>query len=168
VRFTMEDSQTGPTNEDDRPRSIEITPPMDSESSDGEVPGVGILSGDVVSNWSEEGGVLGATSPVENGGLSNGAWFFIGMILAPAAIWIFSMLFFFLGDLTYELGIPGFEEAFYTIGMLVWPVGIIGCVVWGFTRGNKNFAYGVLVTMVAAPSICLLAVLFMVVIANNW
>ncbi len=168
MRFTMEDSEPEATNEDDRPRSIEINPPQDSESSDGEVRGMGLLSGDVVSNWGEEAGVLGVTSPEENGGLSNGAWFFIGMILAPVAIWIVSMLFFFLGDLSYEIGIPIPEDAFYTIGMLVWPVGVFGCAVWGFTRGNKNFAYGVLVTTVAAPIACFTVIALFVAITFGW
>ena len=141
----MEDSEVSDSVNDDKPESIEIS--SGSDLFAGRTP-----------YWKSDSDVVFTMPPVENqGGVSNRAWFAIGMFLAPAAMWVISMIFFTIGDSIYLNG--GSEElewVMYTIGTLVWPVGIIGSVIWGFTKGNKNFAFGVLTTVVGLPILCLI------------
>jgi len=93
---------------------------------------------------------------MEKEGLSNGAWFAIGMIPAPFAMWVTSFLFVIIADVMAS----GFMwEFFFTLSWLVWPVGLIGGIVWSFTRGNKYFAFGLLTTLIGLPAVLFLALI---------
>jgi len=95
---------------------------------------------------------------MESKGLPNGAWFAIGLILAPGAMWFVSFIMFAIGDsMDY-----GADEIFYGLGMLLWPAGLIGGLVWSFTKGNKYFAYGLLTALVGVPAVLFLALIVMI------
>ena len=81
---------------EDRPESVEITSvsdgnPWGGETSNLESRGT-ILSGSVSSLGASNGGALGIVSRREQGNGSNVGWFFVGLILAPAAMWISSII----------------------------------------------------------------------------
>ena len=81
---------------EDRPESVEITSvsdgnPWGGETSNLESRGT-ILSGSVSSLGASNGGALGIVSQQERGNGSNLGWFFVGLILAPAAMWISSII----------------------------------------------------------------------------
>jgi len=145
---------------DERPEAIEISPgdgggPW-SEGSESAPSGT-LLSGDVAS-FGEEGGnsPYWTETGMEKEGLSNGAWFAIGMIPAPFAMWVTSFLFVIIADVMAS----GFMwEFFFTLSWLVWPVGLIGGIVWSFTRGNKYFAFGLLTTLIGLPAVLFLALI---------
>ena len=138
---------------DERPESIEISSgdnempwgqPSDNAASEG-----ALLSGNVSSFVGQDG-----NSPFQDGankaskGPSNGAWFAIGLILVPILLWIAMNVTFELG---WMWGGVEAEELFVTLGLLLYPATLIGCLVWGFTRGNKYFAWGVLASLVGVP-----------------
>ncbi len=92
-------------------------------------------------------------------GLSNGAWFAIGMIPTPIAMWMTSVLFVIIAE-----GSGGFLwEFFFTLSWLVWPIGLIGGIVWSFTRGNKYFAFGLLTTLIGLPAVLFLALIALLI-----
>jgi hypothetical protein len=96
---------------------------------------------------------------MESKGLPNGAWFAIGLILAPGAMWFVSFILLIIGDeMPY-----GPDEIFYLLAWLLWPVGLIGGLVWSFTRGNKYFAYGLLTALVGVPAVLFLAVIALLI-----
>ena len=145
-----------------RPESVEITSgsggnPWGSESSNLESGGT-ILSGSVSSLGASNDGALGTLSQQEQGNGSNVGWFFIGLILAPAAMWISSII---LMEMAWGLPDPG-EELFMAASFLVWPVGLIAGIVWSFTRGNKYFAIGMLTTVIGIPAVMFLAFIVMI------
>ena len=136
---------------DEKPESIEISP-GDSENpweqpSDNAASGGALLSGNVASFGGQEG-----DSPYWEGaneaskGPSNGAWCAIGLILVPIALWIANVILFNIGDST-----GADEEFFIILQFILYPATLIGGVVWGFTKGNKYFAWGVLTSLVAVP-----------------
>ena len=142
---------------EERPESVEITSVSDGNPWGGETTnlesGGTILSGRVSSLEASNGGALGIVSRREQGNGSNVGWFFVGLILAPAAMWIFSII---LMEIAWGLSDTG-EGLFVVASFLVWPVGLIAGIVWSFTRGNKYFAIGMLTTVIGVPAVMFLA-----------
>ena len=150
---------------DEKPESIEISP-GDSENpweqpSDNAAAGGALLSGNVASFGGQEG-----DSPYWEGanaaskGPSNGAWFAIGLILVPIALWIANVILFNIGDAT-----GADEEFFIILQFILYPATLIGGVVWGFTKGNKYFAWGVLTSLVAVPVALFAALIVFLILA---
>ena len=146
---------------EERPESVEITSGSGGNLWGGEPSnlesGGTILSGSVSSLGASDGGALGIVSQKEPGNGSNVGWFFIGLILAPAAMWISSVI---LMEIAWELSDTG-EGLFMVASFLVWPVGLIAGIVWSFTRGNKYFAIGMLTTVIGVPAVLILAFIVM-------
>ena len=152
---------------DEKPESIEISP-GDSENpweqpSDNAASGGALLSGNVASFGGQEG-----DSPYWEGaneaskGPSNGAWFAIGLILVPIALWIANVILFNIGDAT-----GADEEFFIILQFILYPATLIGGVVWGFTKGNKYFAWGVLTSLVAVPVALFAALIVFLILASG-
>ena len=146
---------------EERPESIEISPGDDEnpweQSSENAASGGVLLSGNVASFGGQEG-----DSPYWEGaneaskGASNGVWFAIGLILVPIALWIANIILFNIGEQMRT-------DEIFIVQFALYPVTLIGGVVWGFTKGNKYFAWGVLASLVAVP-VALFAALFIFVI----
>ena len=121
---------------EERPESVEITSGSDGNPWGGEPSnlesGGTILSGSVSSLGASNSGALGIVSQQEQGNGSNVGWFFVGLILAPAAMWISSII---LMEIAWGLSDTG-ESLFMVASFLVWPVGLMEGIVWSFTRGN--------------------------------
>ena len=147
---------------EDRPESVEITSVSDENPWGGEPSnlesGGTILSGSVASLGTSNGGALGTISQQGQGNGSNVGWFFVGLILAPAAMWISSVI---LMEIAWGLPDTG-ESLFMVASFLVWPVGLIAGIVWSFTRGNKYFAIGMLTTVIGVPAVMFLAFIVMI------
>ena len=147
---------------EDRPESVEITSVSDGNPWGGEPSnlesGGTILSGSVASLGTSNGGALGTVSQQEQGNGSNVVWFFVGLILAPAAMWISSVI---LMEIAWGLSDTG-EGLFMAASFLLWPVGLIAGIVWSFTRGNKYFAFGMLTTLIGVPAVLFLAFIVMI------
>ena len=147
---------------EDKPESVEITSFSDGNPWGGEPSnlksGGTILSGSVASLGTSNGGALGTLSQQKQGNGFNVGWFFIGLILAPAAMWISSII---LMEIAWGLSDTG-EGLFMVASFLVWPVGLIAGIVWSFTRGNKYFAIGMLTTVIGVPAIMFLAFFVMI------
>ena len=145
-----------------RPESVEITSVSDGNPWGGETTnlesGGTILSGSVSSLGASDGSALGIVSQQEQGNGSNVGWFFVGLILAPAAMWISSIILMEIANGLSDTG----EDLFMLASFLVWPVGLIAGIVWSFTRGNKYFAIGMLTTVIGVPAVMFLAFLAMV------
>jgi len=146
---------------EDRPESVEITSVSDGNpwgggSSNLESGGT-ILSGSVASLGTSNGGALGIVSQQEQGNGSNVGWFFVGLILAPAAMWISSIILMEIAEGLSDTG----EDLFMLASFLIWPVGLIAGIVWSFTRGNKYFAIGMLTTVIGVPAVLFLAFIAM-------
>ena len=147
---------------EERPESVEITSgsggnPWGGEPSNLESGGT-ILSGSVSSLGDSNSGALGIVSQQEQGNGSNVGWFFVGLILAPAAMWISSII---LMEIAWGLSDSG-EGLFMAASFLLWPVGLIAGIVWSFTRGNKYFAFGMLTTLIGVPAVLFLAFIVMI------
>ena len=147
---------------EERPESVEITSVSDGNPWGGEPSnlksGGTILSGSVASLGTSNGGALGTLSQQKQGNGFNVGWFFIGLILAPAAMWISSII---LMEIAWGLSDTG-EGLFMVASFLVWPVGLIAGIVWSFTRGNKYFAIGMLTTVIGVSAIMFLAFFVMI------
>ena len=147
---------------EDRPESVEITSVSDGNPWGGEPSnlesGGTILSGSVASLGTSNGGALGTVSQQEQGNGSNVVWFFVGLILAPAAMWISSIILMEIANGLSDTG----EDLFMLASFLVWPVGLIAGIVWSFTRGNKYFAIGMLTTVIGVPAVMFLAFIVMI------
>jgi hypothetical protein len=147
---------------EDRPESVEITSVSDGNPWEGEPSnlesGGTILSGSVATLGTSTGGALGTVSQQGQGNGSNVVWFFVGLILAPAAMWISSVI---LMEIAWGLSDTG-EGLFMVASFLVWPVGLIAGIVWSFTRGNKYFAIGMLTTVIGVPAVMFLAFIVMI------
>ena len=147
---------------EDRPESVEITSVSDGNPWEGEPSnlesGGTILSGSVATLGTSTGGALGTVSQQGQGNGSNVVWFFVGLILAPAAMWISSVI---LMEIAWGLPDTG-ESLFMVASFLVWPVGLIAGIVWSFTRGNKYFAIGMLTTVIGVPAVMFLAFIVMI------
>ena len=147
---------------EERPESVEITSVSDENPWGGETTnlesGGTILSGRVSSLEASNGGALGIVSRREQGNGSNLGWFFVGLILAPAAMWISSIILMEIANGLSDTG----EDLFMLASFLVWPVGLIAGIVWSFTRGNKYFAIGMLTTVIGVPAVMFLAFIAMV------
>ena len=145
-----------------RPESVEITSVSDGNPWGGETSnlesGGTILSGSVSSLGASDGSALGIVSQQEQGNGSNVGWFFVGLILAPAAMWISSIILMEIANGLSDTG----EDLFMLASFLVWPVGLIAGIVWSFTRGNKYFAIGMLTTVIGVPAVMFLAFIAMV------
>ena len=141
---------------EDRPESVEITSfdgnPWGGEPSNMESGGT-ILSGSVATLGASNGSALGIVSQQEQSNGSNVGWFFVGLILAPAAMWISSII---LMEIAWGLSDTG-EDLFMVASFLVWPAGLIAGIIWSFTRGNKYFAIGMLTTVIGVPAVMFLA-----------
>ena len=85
-------------------------------------------------------------------GLPNGAWFAIGLILVPIGLWIANVGLYNIGEATGN-------DAIFMIQFILYPATLIGGIAWGLTKGNKYFAWGVLVSLVGVP-VALFAALF--------
>jgi len=146
---------------EERPESVEITSGSDGNPWGGEPSnlesGGTILSGSVSSLEASNGGALGIVSQQEQGNGSNVGWFFVGLILAPAAMWISSIILMEIASVLPDMG----EDLFMAASFLVWPVGLIAGIVWSFTRGNKYFAIGMLTTVIGIPAVLFLALIVM-------
>ena len=145
-----------------RPESVEITSVSDGNPWGGETSnlesGGTILSGSVSSLGASDGSALCIVSQQEQGNGSNVGWFFVGLILAPAAMWISSIIL-----MEIAMGLPDTgEDLLMLASFLVWPVGLIAGIVWSFTRGNKYFAIGMLTTVIGVPAVMFLAFIAMV------
>ena len=112
-----------------------------------------LLSGSVSSLGATGNSALGTVTPQEQDKGSNVGWFFIGLILAPAAMWISSAIFMEIAWRLPDLG----EDLFMFAGFLVWPIGLISGIIWSFTKGNKYFAIGMLTTVIGIPVVLFLA-----------
>ena len=113
----------------------------------------------VSSLGASDGSALGIVSQQEQGNGSNVGWFFVGLILAPAAMWISSIIL-----MEIAMGLPDTgEDLLMLASFLVWPVGLIAGIVWSFTRGNKYFAIGMLTTVIGVPAVLFLAFIAMIV-----
>ena len=149
---------------EDRPESVEITSVSDGNPWEGEPSnlesGGTILSGSVATLGTSTGGALGTVSQQGQGNGSNVVWFFVGLILAPAAMWISSVI---LMEIAWGLSDTG-EGLFMVASFLVWPVGLIAGIVWSFTRGNKYFAIGMLTTVIGVPAVMFLAFIVMILL----
>ena len=147
---------------EDRPESVEITSVSDGNPWGGETSGLEsggtILSGSVSSLGTSNGGALGIVSQQQQGNGSNVGWFFVGLILAPAAMWISSIILMEIASGLPDTG----EDLFMVASFLVWPVGLIAGIVWSFTRGNKYFAIGMLTTVIGVPAVMFLAFMVMI------
>ena len=147
---------------EEKPEAIEISPGDESPWGKGSASASSgtLLSGDVTSLVGEEGGSPYWADPsMEKKGLSNGAWFAIGMIPTPIAMWMTSFLFVIIA----ESGGEFMWEFFFTLSWLVWPIGLIGGIVWSFTRGNKYFAFGLLTTLIGLPAVLFLALIALLI-----
>ncbi len=150
---------------DERPESIEISPGDDvslwEQPSDNAASGGPLLSGNVASFGGQEGGspYWGGTNE-ESKGPSNGVWFVIGLILVPIALWIVNVILFNIGDATGVVD----EEFVIILQFILYPATLIGGVVWGFTKGNKYFAWGVLTSLVAIPVVLFAAMIVFVIV----
>ena len=147
---------------EDKPESVEITSfsdgnPWVGELSNMESSGT-ILSGSVASLGTSNGGALGTVSQQERGNGSNVGWFFVGLILAPAAMWISSIILMEIAEGLSDTG----GGLFMVASFLVWPIGLIAGIVWSFTRGNKYFAIGMLTTVIGVPAVMFLAFIVMI------
>ena len=141
---------------EDRPKSVEITSVPDGNPWGGEAnleSGGTILSGSVASLGENNSSALGIVSQQEKSNGSNVGWFFVGLILAPAAMWISSIILMEIAEGLSDTG----EDLFMLASFLVWPVGLIAGIVWSFTRGNKYFAIGMLTTVIGVPAVMFLA-----------
>ena len=152
---------------EERPESVEITSGSDGNPWGGEPSnlesGGTILSGSVSSLGASNSGALGIVSQQEQGNGSNVGWFFVGLILAPAAMWISSII---LMEIAMGLSNTG-ENLFMLASFLVWPVGLIAGIVWSFTRGNKYFAIGMLTTVIGIPAVLFLALIVMFLMGSG-
>ena len=86
---------------EEKPEAIEITPGDGSPWGEGSASASSetLLSGDVASLGGEgENSPYWADPSTESKGLSNGAWFAIGLIPAPIAMWIASFLFVIIAE----------------------------------------------------------------------
>ncbi len=143
---------------EEKPEAIEITPGDGPPWGEGSASASSetLLSGDVASLGGEgENSPYWADPSTESKGLSNGAWFAIGLIPAPIAMWIASFLFVIIAEWSGGL----LWEFFFALSWLVWPIGLIGGIVWSFTRGNKYFAFGLLTTLIGLPAVLFLALI---------
>ncbi len=82
------------------------------------------------------------------------------MILVPIALWIANVILFNIGDAT-----GADEEFFIILQFILYPATLIGGVVWGFTKGNKYFAWGVLTSLVAVPVALFAALIVFLILA---
>ena len=141
---------------EERPEAIEISPGDDGPwgEGSGSASSQTLLSGDVTSLGGEgENSPYWADPSTESKGLSNGAWFVIGMIPTPIAMWAVSVLFVMIAEGS------NMWEFFITLSWLVWPIGLIGGIVWSLTKGNKYFAFGLLTTLIGLPAVLFLALI---------
>ncbi len=150
---------------EERPEAIEISPGDNESPWGGDPVNSGpegtLLSGDVASFGDDASDSPYWSDPsMESKGLSNGAWFAIGLILAPVTMWFVSFILFIIGDSMDE----PINEVFYMLAWLLWPAGLIGGLIWSFTRGSKYFAYGLLTTLVAIPAVFFLAMIAMIIV----
>ena len=147
---------------EDKPESVEITSFSDGNPWGGELSnlesGGTILSGSVASLGTSNGGALGTVSQQERGNGSNVGWFFVGLILAPAAMWISSIILMEIAEGLSDTG----GGLFMVASFLIWPIGMIAGIVWSFTRGNKYFAIGMLTTVIGVPAVMFLAFIVMI------
>ena len=147
---------------EDKPESVEITSFSDGNPWGGELSnlesGGPILSGSVASLGTSNGGALGTVSQQERGNGSNVGWFFVGLIIAPAAMWISSIILMEIAEGLSDTG----GGLFMVASFLVWPIGLIAGIVWSFTRGNKYFAIGMLTTVIGVPAVMFLAFIVMI------
>ena len=147
---------------EDKPESVEITSFSDGNPWGGELSnlesGGPILSGSVASLGTSNGGALGTVSQQERGNGSNVGWFFVGLILAPAAMWISSIILMEIAEGLSDTG----GGLFMVASFLIWPIGMIAGIVWSFTRGNKYFAIGMLTTVIGVPAVMFLAFIVMI------
>lgn len=78
------------------------------------------------------------------------------MILVPIGLWIANVGLFNIGEATGN-------EAIFMIQVILYPATLIGGIAWGLTKGNKYFAWGVLISLVGVP-VALFAALFIFLI----
>jgi|TARA_B100001996_G_C18551673_1_gene551064 hypothetical protein len=144
---------------EEKPEAIEISP-GDGSPWVGGTPSSSsktLLSGDVASFGGEGENSPYWTNPsMERKGLSNGAWFVIGLIPTPIAMWITSFVLVIMAE---GIGSGIAWDFLFTLSWLVWPIGLIGGIVWSFTRGNKYFAFGLLTTLIGLPAVLFLALI---------
>lgn len=61
-------------------------------------------------------------------------------------------------------------ELLLFLSLLVWPIALIAGLVWGFTKGNNYFAYGMLASIVVVPVLCFGAmfILVLIIFGGGW
>ena len=62
----------------------------------------------------------------------------------------------------------GFGELMLFLSGAIWPLALIAGLIWGFTKGNKYFAYGMLVSIVAVPTFCFISLVLLVAFTFGW
>ena len=62
----------------------------------------------------------------------------------------------------------GLGELMLFLSGAIWPLALIAGLIWGFTRGNKYFAYGMLVSIVAVPAFCFISLVLLVAFTFGW
>ncbi len=148
-----------PGKVEEKPEAIEISPGDDENPWEGGSDTASsntLLTGDVTSLGGEGGNSpYWTNTSMESKGLSNGAWFAIGLIPTPIAMWMASFLFVIIGESGGDL----MEDLFFSLAWLIWPIGLIGGIVWSFTKGNKYFAFGLLTTLIGLPAVLFLALI---------
>lgn len=150
---------------EDRPESVEITSGFGENTLVSEQQGLSessgtLLSGDVSSFNIGSDGVLGSNNDItKTGGLPNWAWFAIGLIVYPIVTWGIYAIF-----MLTSFDILGGPDILILFGILIWPVSFIGGIIWGFTRGNKYFAYGV-ITIALILLLLFLALIALIIMA---
>ena len=149
---------------EDRPESVEISSGLGentfvdeqglSESSDA------LLSGEVSSFNTGSDALLGsANDSTKTGGLPNWAWFATGLIVYPIVTWGIYAIF-----MITSFDILDGPDILILFGFLIWPISFIGGIVWGFSRGNKYFAYGI-ITVASILLLLFLALVGLIIIA---
>ncbi len=115
-----------------RPESVEIASVSDGNPWGGEPSNLDsrgtIPSGSVASLGTSNGGALGIVSQQEKSNGSNVGWFLSGLVLAPAVMWISSIILMEITESLPDIG----EDLFMAATFMVWPVGLIAGLVWGF------------------------------------
>ncbi|MBJ29248.1 MAG: hypothetical protein CMB61_04230 [Euryarchaeota archaeon] len=148
---------------EDKPESVEIASGFGENTFVGEQgsseSNVTLLSGEVSSFNTGSDGLLGsANDPTKIGGLPNWAWFATGLIVYPIVTWVIYAIF-----MMTSFDILDGPDILILFGFLIWPISFIGGIVWGFSRGNKYFAYGI-ITVASILLLLFLALVGLIII----
>ena len=71
-------------------------------------------------------------------------------------------------DAEYEGGSDELADLLMFISFAIWPVGLIAGLIWGFTKGHRWFAYGMLAAIVVLPAACFAGMMILVLLLWGW